>query len=85
VAGWQWDQSKEDVSAVILVPGRVWQWQYWRGGGSGRWQCHFTMTVVRGVAVAGWQWDQVKEEVSAVILVPGRGWQWQYWRGGGRW
>jgi hypothetical protein len=29
VAGWQLYHSTEEVGAVILVPVRTWQWQYW--------------------------------------------------------
>jgi hypothetical protein len=30
VAGWQWWQSKEEITAVRMIPVRVWQWQYWQ-------------------------------------------------------
>jgi hypothetical protein len=30
VAGWQWDQSTEEISAVRMVCVREWQWQYWQ-------------------------------------------------------
>jgi hypothetical protein len=28
VAGWEWDQSKEEIKAVRMVSVRTWQWQY---------------------------------------------------------
>jgi hypothetical protein len=33
VDGWQWYQSKEGISAVRMVPVRMWQWQYWQSCG----------------------------------------------------
>jgi hypothetical protein len=33
VAGWQWDHSIEEITAVRMVPVRVWQWQYWQSCG----------------------------------------------------
>jgi hypothetical protein len=33
VAGWQWFQSIERSKAVILIPVRTWQWQYWQSCG----------------------------------------------------
>jgi hypothetical protein len=91
VAGWQWDQSTEEISAVRMVPDRAWQWQYWQscGGlkkywfiGSG-WVAvagSVRVAVARRVAVAGWQWYRWKEEVSAVRMVVVRAWQWHYWQ-----
>jgi hypothetical protein len=28
VDGWQWYRWIEDISAVILIPNKKWQWQY---------------------------------------------------------
>jgi hypothetical protein len=36
VAGCSWYRWIEEISAVRMVPNRVWQWQYWPSRGGGR-------------------------------------------------